>query len=144
VLAPTTQTLELGAGGTPAIYDGNNSALIYGPAPLRLSGPATGFFANTYNWASNAGAVIQVEIEANSATVYWYRSTGSSSNINFCMVLEGQAGNELQCNNFSLQNSVADTDAPITLYGFGFGEHELIFENRTPGGVMSLDAIELR
>ena len=88
--------------------------------------------------------MIQVEIEANSATVYMYGSTSSSSNINFCLVVEGEAANEVQCNNFSMYTSVVDTDTPITLYGFGFGEHELIFENRTPGGAISLDAIELR
>jgi hypothetical protein len=58
--------------------------------------------------------------------------------------LETEEGNGSQCSAFSQNNATTVVQAPVTLYGFGAGTHEIIMENRDYGRYFMLDAIEVR
>jgi hypothetical protein len=58
--------------------------------------------------------------------------------------LETTTGDGSQCSAFSQNNATTVVQAPITLYGFGAGTHEIILENRDHGRYFFVDAIEVR
>ena len=135
----------------PGLYDDaqllGNAAVRFAPAPFwsansRVrSGPPAGPWQLTEQLASNVGSVLQLYLEGNVLTLYQNFGV-NSRNIRVCQVIPGNDFNELQCGNFS-QSGKRYYFTPISFFGLGDGEHELIFENREPRRNFNVDAVQV-
>jgi hypothetical protein len=123
-------------------HDDTDADIVYEPGPFWVRGAATGYYNNTYSYARNAGTLVQVSVSGNALTLYQLSHSGGSRNVRFCLVVEGISDNSLQCANFSQNSSSTMVSAPVTLYGFGSGTHNVVIENRDHGYLMLIDALE--
>ncbi|MEQ9033488.1 MAG: hypothetical protein RLP44_32530 [Aggregatilineales bacterium] len=131
--------------GQPVTYDTTSEYVTYAPSNLWTNGIAAGYFGSTYDFTTNAGAFAQASIEGNSVTIYQLASPSSSRNVRFCVVQDGgDLAQNLQCTNFSQNVGVTVVQSPITLYGFGYDQREIIFENRDYGYYFFIDALAVR
>ncbi|MCB9454575.1 MAG: hypothetical protein H6671_01155 [Anaerolineaceae bacterium] len=107
-----------------------NSAFRYGP----WRGP----WNQTEHTARNAGTVMQVYLQGNALVLYQTADTRNSTNVQVCLATnEGP-----ECNEFS-QYTRRTYFTPVVFYGFGDGNHTLIFENRDHLRGFSVDAMQI-
>ncbi len=143
--------ITAGAPLAPGLYDDtqlvNNDAVEFGPGPFWAAntryyyGPPYGPWQKTEQQAYNAGSVLQVYVAGNTLTLY--QNVGyNSPDIRVCLVIPGMTVNELQCNNFS-QYGLRKYFSPISIFGLGAGNHQMIFENRSPRRRFNVDAMQV-
>ena len=162
VTSPTTQFFQVDAivifGNVtaqgpigPGIYDNaaleSNPAFRFAPAAFWKAvttkfGPPKGPWQMSEHTASNSGAVVQMFVEGNTLTIYQQFAKSNSTNISACLVVFGTVVNELQCNNFS-QSGATRWFTPIAFYGLGTGQHQIIFENKSPKRRFNIDGIQV-
>lgn len=106
------------------------------------SGPARGPYNRTDVGATNAGSAVQMSVHGNAMILYQGIASRNSNNVRICLVIEGISANQLECSNFS-QSGRTTWFAPIAFYGFGSGEHVIIFENRAHGRRFNIDAVRV-
>lgn len=134
----------------PGFYDQTQlpvESASFGPQPnwttaVTRYGPTAGHYGLSDVGATNMGSVAQMNVAGNGMILYQSISSKNSSYVQVCLVIEGTLANELQCSNFS-QNGRTTWFAPIALYGFGSGEHTIIFENRWHGRRFNVDAVRV-
>jgi hypothetical protein len=134
----------------PGFYDQTalpSDSVAFGPQPnwtttTTNSGPTSGAFGRSFFGAINSGSVAHMNVEGNGLILYQNVATTNSSDVRICLVIEGTLTNELQCSNFS-QNGRTTWFAPIAFYGFGSGEHIIIFHNRNHGRRFNVDAVRV-
>lgn len=134
--------------GNPALapnqlYDNTNPGLRYEPAPFWTSvttttGPVTGPYNKTQHTATNAGAIVQMNVNGNGVILYQTASTGSRY-LRVC--LRTHLGQE--CTEYSQYAGRATYFSPVAFYGFGTGDHQLVIENRSHATIMSVDAVRV-
>jgi hypothetical protein len=133
-------------GGNPTRYDDANINIEYSANPLWSHGVFStgGYYQNSLSYSLNAGAISRFSFTGNSVTLYTRSYASGSKNVRICLILETTTGDGSQCSAFSQNNATTVVQAPITLYGFGAGTHEIILENRDHGRYFMVDAIEVR
>jgi hypothetical protein len=144
VFGELTEALE------PGFYDQTQlptDSVSFGPQPnwttvLSRSGPSKGAYGLSDVGALNSGSVVQMNVEGNGMILYQSIGSKNSTNVQICLVIEGTLVNELECSNFS-QSGKTTWFAPIAFYGFGSGEHVIIFENRAHGKRFNVDAVRV-
>jgi hypothetical protein len=129
----------------PGFYDDTDSAITYEPAvmwttAINRSGPARGPWLRTEHLGINAGMIANVQFDGDSLILYQTTSSRVSRNVNYCLV--GTGGDPI-CGSFSQNQRTTRTLAPIMFYGFGGGDHWLVFENRDHGQNMGIDAVRV-
>ncbi|MCB9452090.1 MAG: S8 family serine peptidase [Anaerolineaceae bacterium] len=101
-------------------------------------GPSRGPWNLTEHTGKNAGTVMQVYLQGNALVLYQTGNSTSSSNVRVCLATnEGP-----ECNEFS-QMTRRTYFTPVVFYGFGDGNHTLIFENRDYRRSLSVDAMQV-
>jgi hypothetical protein len=136
VLDAPTSTLQ------PGTYEDTNSAIVYSPADVWSSYPSTSYSGGAIKGTYQKGAVAQIRFNGSSLVLYQLAYSGSSNNLNLCVLLTDAAGNPASvCSTFSQNSSAFIATAPIAFYGFGSGTHDIIIENRTQGSLLSIDKI---
>ncbi len=135
----------------PGLYDdseltGDQSPVRFAPelfwdATIAKNGPPRGPWQLTESGSSNIGAIMQVFVEGNALTIYQKVDNRSSAEVQVCLVIESIEGNLLECTDFS-QRGRRTYFTPIMLYGFGSGEHQVIFEN-LDSGRFNVDALQV-
>jgi hypothetical protein len=145
VLGETSEILQAGSGDAQGRFDDRHSGIVYAPGSLWQQGTSSAYYNNTWSWATNAGTLAQFTIEGNALTLYQHAGSNISRDTRFCVVVrESVEEDRLHCANYSMSRSGSVPQAPITLYGFGSGVHELYLENRDHGRGILLDAVEVR
>lgn len=131
--------------GQPVLYDTTTQYVSYAQSTLWLRGSGATYINGTFDYTYYAGAFAEAMIEGNSVTLYQLAFSAGSRNARFCIVQTGGTlATNLQCSTFS-QNTPATTyQSPITLYGFGYDQHHVIFENQDYGYLFMLDGLEVR
>jgi hypothetical protein len=127
VLAVPTQSLVAG------INDNTSAAIVYSPTNRWVQGATSTTVI--------AGGIAQTRFTGNSLIVYGSATGTGSTNVQFCVVVPNQLSPSarLQCGSFS-QNGVSSY-TPIILYGFGSGQHDVIFDNRAHGFTFTIDSL---
>jgi hypothetical protein len=127
VLAVPTQSLVTG------INDNTSSAIVYSPTNRWVQGATSTTVI--------AGGIAQTRFTGNSLIVYGSATGTGSTNVQFCVVVPNQLSPSarLQCGSFS-QNGVSSY-TPTILYGFGSGQHDVIFDNRAHGFTFTIDSL---
>lgn len=143
--SPKTQ-LTLGPGGSDVLYDDDNPNILYSPGPLWTQDPfpGSGFFDDSLSYTFRAGATAQIAMRGNALTLYQFAFASGSDEVRFCQVLGNETNSGVDCSEFAVRSNVTNYPAAITLYGFGFGEHQIVIENRDNLGFVILDAIQVR
>jgi hypothetical protein len=136
----------------PGIYDdaalNDNPAVRFAPAAFwtatttAKSGPPKGPWQLSEHAATNSGAVMQLFVEGNTLTIYQQFGNSNSSEVSACLVVFGTIVNELQCNEISQKGKTAYF-TPIAFFGLGAGQHQIIFENKSPKKRFTIDAIRV-
>ncbi|MDX1995619.1 MAG: S8 family serine peptidase [bacterium] len=145
VLESPAQTLTIPAGEVVARYDDSDARIVYGPSILWAATTYPGYYLGTLHYSAFDGAVAQVRIQGNSLTLYQPSWSAGSADVSYCLMINTQIASNVDCSDFS-QNDVtaAALQSPITLYGFGTGIHDIIFENDSYGLYFIVDALEVR
>jgi hypothetical protein len=128
----------------PGFYDNTNAGVVYSPGYWNTAGVSPLLLNGTYATTANAGAVIQMEVQGNSVTIFQPALNIASANTNFCLVIPAQDTNLVQCTNFSQYTEAAALITPITIYGFGGGTHNIVIEHRDHGRNFFFDGVEVR
>ncbi len=147
---------------TGGFYDDTTAGLDFAPFELWTTttsrqAPPRGPYNLIQHTTSNAGAVMQAYVSGNAITVYQQMDARGSSNINACLVLvEGvymHCGGEQYTTDNKPATPTLTSDfsqrgrrtyfTPIVFYGFGEGNHLVIFENQEPGRNFTIDAINV-
>jgi hypothetical protein len=133
-------------GGNPTRYDDTDANIEYAADALWTQGTfaTVGYYQNSLSYSAYSGAISRFSFTGNSVTLYLLSNSSGSKNVRVCLILETEEGNGSQCSAFSQNNATTVVQAPVTLYGFGAGTHEIIMENRDYGRYFMLDAIEVR
>ena len=133
----------LPSGTSGQIYDDTQAGILYEPASAWKSstttyGPLYGPWNKTEHTATNAGALVQLNVNGNGIILYQTAIT-YSRRIRVC--LKTSLGQE--CNTFSQYSGRSTHFAPIAFYGFGTGDHQLVIENRDHGRILSVDGVRV-
>mgnify|MGYP002336118150 CR=1 FL=1 len=130
VLAAPTQSLVAGTN------ENTSPALLYSPASRWTTGATS--------TTTLAGGIVQTRMTGNALIVYGAASASGSSSIRFCLVIPNTTApaSRLNCGTFS-QNGVGSY-TPTILYGFGSGQHDVVFDNRAPGMTFTVDSVTPR
>ncbi len=142
---PTT-TLTINADGSPGLYDDTYPGITYAPENQWISGGAVpSLYKGTYTYTSNELAVMKFRITGNAVTLYQVPFDQGTTNTQYCVITGTDSSRGRQCNTYSLSNPTgAVIPSAITLYGFGFGTHDLFIRNLSLNKILLLDALQVR
>ena len=152
VYGDPTATLTMNADGSPGLYDDTHPGIVYAPESQWDSGGAIpGLYKGSYTFTDDLLALMSFRITGNAVTLYQVPYVSGSTSTQYCVVTGTDGSRGQQCNTYSLYNPATIVNpagivipSAITLYGFGFGTHDLYVRNLSPGGVLLLDALEVR
>jgi hypothetical protein len=142
VLGDVTTTGALNPG---QLYDNTQqTGIVFAPTPFwkqttTTTGPTTGPWNKTESRATNVGSLVQMNVNGNALVLYQTANYYGSSRILVCLKLP----QSVQCSDFSQYSTAVKYFTPIVFYGFGFGSHELTFDNREYGKALSVDAYQV-
>jgi uncharacterized protein (DUF2141 family) len=153
----------------PGFYDNTEAGLSYEPFTawanvVARSGPPKGPFNLTEATTTIAGAIVQMQVNGNSVTLFQTLDTRNTADARICVVVTGAV---IHCSSASATSSqdVQNPDdpapyalafelanfsqsgrrsyfAPIMFYGLGSGDtHQIIIENRDHNKTFSVDAL---